>query len=171
VRIGLTIARIGVAGALALSMGCAHTPKIARKMQQGAPLWRARSIGMASRAPDSQVLPALVGRLNDGDPVVRLAAHEELRRRTGQDFGFIPWAAAQERSPAVERWRAWMGADNLSTVQAIQSPASPVLPVKSLPSAATMIPTSRDVLAPPRAFSRGTATRPQAEEIDRASGS
>ena len=34
----------------------------------------------------------LVGRLADNDPVVRLTAHEELRRRTGLDFGYVPWA-------------------------------------------------------------------------------
>ena len=59
--------------------------------------------------PDSQVIPALVGRLGDTDPVVRLAAHEELRRRTGRDFGYVPWASPEERSSAIDRWRAWLG--------------------------------------------------------------
>ena len=54
------------------------------------------------------MLPALVGRLGDSDPVVRLAAHEELRKRTGQDFGYVPWASPEERSGAIERWRAWL---------------------------------------------------------------
>jgi hypothetical protein len=111
-------------------------------MQQGAPLMQARSIGLASRAPDSRVLPALVGQLSNGDPVVRLAAHEELRRRTGQDFGYVPWAAPEERSAAVDRWRAWVGQDSLATVQALKSPASPALPGKSLPGGAAMVPTS-----------------------------
>ncbi len=56
--------------------------------------------------PDSQVLPVLLTRLGDSDPVVRLAAHEELRKRTGQDFGYLPWASPEERSSAIERWRA-----------------------------------------------------------------
>ena len=43
-------------------------------------------------AGDLGDVPALIGRLEDADPVVRLAAHEELRRRTGRDFGFVPWA-------------------------------------------------------------------------------
>ena len=33
--------------------------------------------------PDSVVLPALIERLNDSDVVVRMAAHEELKQRTG----------------------------------------------------------------------------------------
>jgi hypothetical protein len=141
-----------------------------RKMQQAAPLWRARSIGLASRAPDSQVLPALVGRLNDGDPVVRLAAHEELRRRTGQDFGYIPWAAPPERTAAVESWRAWIGGDQLSTVQAIPSAVSPASPDKSLPGRAAMMRTSWQN----RSGTDGSASpgaRPPTEEINHASGS
>jgi hypothetical protein len=54
------------------------------------------------------VLPALLTRLGDSDPVVRLAAHEELRKRTGQDFGYLPWASSDERSSAIARWRAWL---------------------------------------------------------------
>lgn len=142
VRIGQIIARIGVAGALVLPAGCAHSPWYTRKMRQGAPLAQARAIGLASRAPDSRVLPELVGQLNNSDPVVRLAAHEELRRRTGQDFGYVPWAPPEERSGAIERWQAWVGQDRLSTAQALKSPGSPALPGKSLPGAATMIPTT-----------------------------
>jgi hypothetical protein len=52
-------------------------------------------------------VPALLERLNDADPVVRLAAHEELRKRTGQDFGYRPWDDRAERAPAIARWQAW----------------------------------------------------------------
>ena len=44
---------------------------------------RARAVGLGRREPDSQVVPALVARLDDEDPVVRLAANEELRQRHG----------------------------------------------------------------------------------------
>ena len=61
----------------------------------------------AGRAPaDSQVIPALIERLADADPVVRLAAHEELRKRTGRDFGYVPWASPEERAGAIGRWRS-----------------------------------------------------------------
>jgi hypothetical protein len=136
------IVRIGVACALALAAGCAHNPWSARKMRQGAPLAQARAIGLASRAPDSRALPALVGQLDNTDPVVRLAAYEELRRRTGQDFGYVPWAQPEEQSDAVERWRAWAGQDGLPSAQALQTTVYPASPGKSLPSASGMTPTS-----------------------------
>jgi hypothetical protein len=49
----------------------------------------------------------LIDRLNDTDPVVRLSAFEELRRRTGQDFGYVPWGDLDERGRAVARWQSW----------------------------------------------------------------
>jgi len=55
------------------------------------------------------------------DEVVRLTAHDELRRRTGQDFGFVPWAGPAERAAAVARWRAWWQAAGAGG----RAPASP----------------------------------------------
>jgi hypothetical protein len=69
---------------------------------------RARAVGLADSQPDAQVIPTLVGRLNDSDPVVRLAANEELKKRTRRDFGFQAWAGQEERATAVSRWRAWL---------------------------------------------------------------
>jgi hypothetical protein len=89
--------------------GCAHGPRSFRKVQNPAPLVRARAVGLGRRQPDSRVMPALVERLSDSDPVVRLAAHEELRKRTGQDFGYVPWASAEDRAGPTERWRAFVG--------------------------------------------------------------
>jgi hypothetical protein len=91
------------------SWGCAHGPRRFGKIEHPAPLVRARAVGLGHRHPDSRVLPALVDRLGDADPVVRLAAHEELRRRTGQDLGYVPWAGPEERSAAVNRWQTWLG--------------------------------------------------------------
>jgi hypothetical protein len=105
---GRWIGMIAVATALAWQSGCAHGPRRFSKIDSVAPLDRARAVGLAAREPDSKALPALVGRLGDSDPVVRLAAHEELRKRTGQDFGYLPWASAEERSDAIERWQAWL---------------------------------------------------------------
>jgi hypothetical protein len=117
----------------ALVGGCAHGPRSFRKIEHPAPLVRARAVGLAGRQPESQVLTALVGRLADADPVVRLAAHEELRRRTGQDFGFIPWASPEERAGAVERWRTWLGQGAQRQLPRGRSPVPPVSPGKTLP--------------------------------------
>jgi hypothetical protein len=105
---GRWIGMIAFAAALACQSGCAHGPRRFSKIDSVAALDRARAVGLAARQPDSTALPALVGRLGDSDPVVRLAAHEELRKRTGQDFGYLPWASAPERSSAIERWQTWL---------------------------------------------------------------
>lgn len=68
---------------------------------------RAREVAVAEGKPQSQVVPALIARLEDPDPVVQLTANEELKRVTGQDFGFAAWLDADERKAAAERWRAW----------------------------------------------------------------
>lgn len=77
--------------------------------------------------PDAKVLPALVSRLEDSDPVVRMAAGDELKRRTRRDFGFVPWASPEERAVAVGRWRSWLRGDPAPSEQA------PPRPRKSLP--------------------------------------
>ncbi len=117
---------------LTQSWGCAHGPRNFRKIQNQAPLVRARAVGLGRRQSDTKVVPALVGRLGDADPVVRLAAHEELRKRTGRDFGYLPWGTPEERSRAVDRWRAWLGQGN--EVPHPAAIAAPPLPAKTLPA-------------------------------------
>jgi hypothetical protein len=103
---------------------------------------RARAVGLARNQPDSRAVPALVGHLGDDDPVVRLAAHEELRRRTGRDFGYVPWSSPEERSSAIGRWRAWLrqgsgGAGSGAAAMPTGQVAAPeALPLKSLPAGA-----------------------------------
>ncbi|MFI5454233.1 MAG: hypothetical protein ACHRXM_02165 [Isosphaerales bacterium] len=129
-----------MAAAVAPSWGCAHGPRRFGKIEHPAPLVRARAVGLGRRQPDSLVVPALVGRLGDADPVVRLAAHEELRRRTGQDFGYVPWASSEERSAAIDRWRAWLGqgrgsaAAGALAIATGQSNTPADLPLKTLPA-------------------------------------
>jgi hypothetical protein len=106
---------------LALGLGCSIAPRNFRALHDPAPLVRARAVGLGRDLPDTLVIPALIDRLEDPDPVVRLSAHEELRRRTGQDFGFVAWADPPERSAAVARWRAWSTARRTG-------PASPPAP-------------------------------------------
>jgi hypothetical protein len=91
-----------------LTGGCAGPPRNFRKIDSNTPLVRARAVSLGDDQPNSQVVPALVNRLGDSDPVVRLAACEELRRRTGNDFGFIPWDDSQNRQTAINRWKAWI---------------------------------------------------------------
>jgi HEAT repeat protein len=92
---------------LVSSLGCSLGPKSFRDVVSEAPLVRARAVGLGEGLPDSVAVPALLDRLSDPDPVVRLSAHEALKRRTGQDFGYVPWAEPNDRRAAAARWRAW----------------------------------------------------------------
>lgn len=114
--------------------GCGFAPHTFRKIQHPAPLVRARSVGLGDREPDSQVVPALIGRLDDEDPVVRMAANEELRQRTGQDFGYVAWASPEERAQAVSRWRTWLTGPPMPA-GSLQSPQMAMAPVAMSPQA------------------------------------
>jgi hypothetical protein len=92
---------------LGLLPGCGIAPHSFRAVNNPAPIVRARSIGRGDKLPDEKVIPALINRLVDTDPVVRMTAFEELKQRTGQDFGFVPWARPEENQYAVQRWRGW----------------------------------------------------------------
>jgi hypothetical protein len=94
---------------VALGVGCSIAPKTFRGVSSPSAIVRARAVGLGEVLPESQVIPPLIERLDDPDAVVRLSAHEELRKRTGQDFGYVPWADVAERAPAVARWREWWG--------------------------------------------------------------
>jgi hypothetical protein len=122
-----SVASLGLIVALASLSGCGLGPRNFRKITHPAPLVRARAMSLGYDQPDSAVLPALMGRLEDPDPVVRLAAHEELKRRTRHDFGYVPWASQEERAGAIGRWRSWL------TGGPVARGSSPPRPRKSLP--------------------------------------
>jgi hypothetical protein len=98
-----------VAGLLCLlsGAGCSLAPKSFAKMIHPSAIVRARAAGLADRQPDQVAVPALIDRLGDDDPVVRLTAHETLRERTGQNFGYLPWGDNAERAEAQARWKTW----------------------------------------------------------------
>lgn len=87
--------------------GCTLAPRKFHDISNPAPLVRARAASMGDGLPDAVVVPTLIDRLADPDPVVRLTAHEELKKRTGQDLGYHPWDDPPLRDQAAARWRAW----------------------------------------------------------------
>lgn len=105
-RDGRLLGALGIATLLATS-GCTIAPKRFSDTIDPAPLVRARAATMGDHLPPQVVVPALLERLDDDDPVVRLTAHEELKRRTRQDFGYEPWATPEARAQAATRWRSW----------------------------------------------------------------
>jgi hypothetical protein len=88
-------------------LGCGLGPRHFRSLDDRSAIVRARAVGLGKNLPDPLVIPALIERLNDRDPVVRLSANEELRRRTGQDFGFVAWLKPTDQAEAIGRWRSW----------------------------------------------------------------
>ena len=96
---------------------------------------RARAVGRPNGQTDSQLMRTLVRRLADNDPVVRLTAHEELRKRTGFDFGYVPWATDEERALPMQRWRAWVEEGIVSQQPVARPLAVPSPPRKLLPAA------------------------------------
>jgi hypothetical protein len=89
------------------TVGCGITPRTFRGMIHPDGVGRARDLALGGAANGPHTIPTLIARLDDPDPVVQLTANEELKRVTGQDFGFAAWLDAAERTAAAERWRAW----------------------------------------------------------------
>ena len=116
-----------IAAALLAMPGCKVGPKSFFSLTNAAPHVRSRAVTLGDELPESIAVPALIDRLEDTDSVVRLSAHESLKRRTGQDFGFIPWAEPAVRAPAVARWRAWWSA---------RQAAQPPIQAQAVPSRA-----------------------------------
>ena len=94
---------------LAAMPGCSLAPKSFKGIANPAPLVRARAIPLGRNLSDNAVVPSLLSSLDDKDQVVRLSAHEELKKRSGQDFGYVPYADPAERAPAISKWREWWG--------------------------------------------------------------
>jgi hypothetical protein len=103
IALALVLALLG-AGAVG---GCTIAPRKFAHFDNPAPLVRARALTLGDNVPDAEAIPVLLQSLDDPDHVVRMTANEELKRRTGQDFGYRPWAEAGERQAARQRWDWW----------------------------------------------------------------
>jgi hypothetical protein len=139
VRISRWIGKVALIAGTAYVCGCAHGTRDVRKVRPATPLARARAVGRANGLPDSGAMRTLVGRLADADPVVRMAAHEELRKRSGCDFGFVPWASDEERALPLQRWRAWLEQGAISQPPMVMSVAPPSPPLKALPAGSPLV--------------------------------
>lgn len=95
--------------------GCRTGPKSFASVNDPSALKRARAVGLGENQPDAVAVPALIARLSDSDPVVRLAAHEALKKRARQDFGYQPYMEPQEQPEAIAQWRAWWQARQTGT--------------------------------------------------------
>ena len=106
--------------------GCSMAPKSFLSMSDPAAINRARAVSFGRSEPDSAAIPVLISRLTDDDPVVRLASHEALKKRTGQDFGYLPYAEGDELNTSVSRWQQWWASGQNGRMFATSQPlASP----------------------------------------------
>lgn len=91
--------------ALATLVGCQSTAAQRRQLNSRNPLDRAAAVVRLAEAGDRESVHKLVDLLEDPDAAVRLVAIVGLRRLTGDDRGFVYYAAETKRAAAVERWR------------------------------------------------------------------
>ncbi len=54
-----------------------------------------------------RIVAPLLQRMSSDDEADRIAAHELLRRATGQDFGYDPKSARDRREDAILGWQGW----------------------------------------------------------------
>lgn len=122
--------------------GCSSAPKSFLSMNDPAAINRARAVAFGQSAPDASAIPVLIDRLSDDDPVVRLASHEALKKRTGQDFGYQPYVEGDELAGSVARWKQWWaGTQNGRMVAGSRPVASPQASPQVVPRQAIISPT------------------------------
>lgn len=121
---------------------CSSAPKSFLSVSDPAAINRARAVAFGQQHSDAAAIPALIDRLTDDDPVVRLASHEALKKRTGQDFGYLPYAEGDELTASVQRWKQWWGSTaNGRMVAGSPQMASPQASPQAAPYQVRMNPT------------------------------
>ena len=104
------VALFAAGGAGCSSTAVPSTGVIELDLEHEDPRFRIHAAARAVAEDRTDLVPALVERLSDPDPAVRMFAGAALRKLTGKDFDFSPHGSAAEREAAVERWRAWLEA-------------------------------------------------------------
>jgi hypothetical protein len=97
-----------VATLAAATAGGCHEPTGPRTIANPDPAVKIPAMKSAVAERDRDKAAAMVKNLESDDPAVRLFAIEGLRRLTGEDFGYDYYADADQRAPAVQRWKQWL---------------------------------------------------------------
>ena len=106
--------RLGLAPAAAICIaGCASTcdpatGDLRTDLRHRDPRVRIESAVKAAGEGRVDLVPELVGNLEDRDESVRFVSGIALKRLTGRDFGFLSFASPADRADAVRRWRRWI---------------------------------------------------------------
>lgn len=134
---------LGLLASACIWGGCtASSAQLRRQMEAVDPARRIDAVIQAARRKDTSLTPALVDRLDDEDPAVRMYAILALERMTGERLGYSYAAPTSKRRDAVESWRSYIARNHVngdSQVasrskgwnQASSSNSSPVSPANS----------------------------------------
>ena len=74
----------------------------------------------AAAAKSRRAIVALVKRLYDEDPAIRLSAISALEDITGETMGYRSYESEVKRAAAVKRWEAWLVEQGLGVEQEIK---------------------------------------------------
>ena len=126
-----TIAALGVVvGALwlgACQSDDAYAPKpLDQAIRHPNPGVRTAAVQRVIQSGDTSEVPELIEMLDDEDPTVRMLASSSLRRITGRDTGYLPFAAPAIRRAQRDEWRVWWNARQQTGAVAPQG--APALP-------------------------------------------
>jgi hypothetical protein len=72
------------------------------------PVAKIPAIETAVAHHDLSVAPQLVHDLDNDDPAIRFYSIDALHKLTGEDFGYRYYDPADQRHPAVMKWRKWV---------------------------------------------------------------
>ena len=95
-----------VRAALAERLSRLPVEDIRARLEGEGEMRRAAALACARKA-DAGMVPDLIGLLADADLEVGEAAHQALRRLTGEDFGPPAESAQEARESAALKWYAW----------------------------------------------------------------
>ena len=90
--------------AVLLGTGCGTPPPVEADFDGREPASRMAAIAVAARSNDLDAVPRLVEQLDSGDPAVRMAAAQALKRITGETYDFEHDGTPADRGEAVDRW-------------------------------------------------------------------
>jgi len=97
----------GTAALICLAAGACF-PRETVSIGASDPMNSIPAIQAAARDKNYKAIPALVRQLDNDDPAIRFYVIGALHELTGQTFEYRYYDEAQQRKPAVDRWRQWV---------------------------------------------------------------
>ncbi len=135
-RRGLTRLRKLACGPLLLLILCvlggcqseeAFAPRpLDQAIKHPSPGVRVAAVQRAIQSGDTSEVPELIEMLDDEDPTVRMLASSSLKRITGRDTGYLPYASPEVRRSQRDAWRLWWASQQQIGDSASSPPLYPV---------------------------------------------